>query len=72
MGMMVWTHQSAGITYHTHVAGRHSTHITDEEMDAGLAFNPLITSNTENEAYAEYTMELYHGYGCHCLPGTKI
>merc|ERR1712066_1034265 len=38
------------------------------ELTQGLSFNTLITSNSENEAYAEYTMELYHGYGCHCLP----
>ena len=43
--------------------------LTDDEMAAGLSFNPVITSNTENEAYAEYTMELYHAYGCHCMPG---
>ena len=52
-------------------SGRHMFHhsLTDDEMAGGLSFNPVITSNTENEAYAEYTMELYHAYGCHCMPG---
>jgi len=73
MGMMVWSHQAVGITYHTHLYGlkeRHAIHhdMSDHELEVGLQFSSIVTSNTENEAYAEYTMELYHGYGCHCLP----
>ena len=77
MGMMVWSHQAVGIKYHTHLYGlkeRHAIHhdMSDHELEIGLQFSSIVTSNTENEAYAEYTMELYHGYGCHCLPGTNI
>ena len=77
MGMLVWAHQAVGIKYHTKIhgmKGRHAVHhdMTDDDLLAGLAFNPVITSNSENEAYAEYTMELYHGYGCHCMPGKSF
>lgn len=66
MGMLVWTHQAKGIIYHTylpHLSGRHSAlgMMSQSQVSTGIEFKHTITSNTENEAYAEYTMELYHG-----------
>ena len=39
-----------------------------EELLEGIGFQDNIANNSENELYAEYVMEQYHGYGCHCMP----